>query len=411
MTAFPEHGTSWADLSQEFDTATGADADWRAGRVPLYVFHANDTVSEIGRNAYNRFFSENALGARRAFGSLKRMEEEVVAMALDLFNAPDGAAGHMTSGGSESIFLAVKAAREHHRARHGGRTALNMVLPASGHPAFDKAAQVMDIEVRRVPLGSDLRADVEAMARVVDGQTVLILGSAPCFPHGIFDPLAALSALAASTGTWLHVDACVGGYLTPFARAIGRPVPEFDLALPGVASLSADLHKYGFTPKPASTVFFRRIEDMERNAFAFDDWPNGNYLTRTMTGTRPGGAIAGAWAVLRHLGRSGYEQVARDLFAMVDGYAAGIRAIPGLALHAEPELAILNWGWEEGDIFAVAERMAERGWVPGLTQRPKGMHAMLSMLHAPARERYLADLASAVEAARGSASAGISASY
>ncbi|MDF1737041.1 MAG: pyridoxal-dependent decarboxylase [Minwuia sp.] len=401
----PEHGTEWPELSRRMSEMAQGDTDWRAGKVPLFVFKATDSVQEVGQAAFNQFFAENALGAKRAFQSLKRMEDDVVAMALDLFRAPDQAVGHMTSGGSESIFLAVKAAREHHRARHGRGRTLNMVLPESAHPAFEKAAITMDIDVRRRPLRQDRRADPATIADAVDQDTMLIVGSAPCFPFGVVDPITALSELALAEDLWLHVDACVGGYVLPFARANGVELPVCDMFLAGVRSLSADLHKFGFCPKPASTVFFRDPEDMARNAFDLDVWANGRFVTQTLVGTRPGGGVAGAWAVMNHLGHAGYRAIAADLITNAQAYAVGIRAIPGLKLHAEPDLTILNFGSDDVDMFQVAERMAERGWLPGLTQQPRGMHLMLSMLHAPARPAWLSDLADAVEGARESGDA------
>ncbi len=161
----------------------------------------------------------------------------------------------------------------------------------------------MEIEVRRVALGEDRRADPATMRAAIDDRTMLLVGSAPCFPFGVIDPIAAISELAQETGVWLHVDACVGGYLIPFAKDNGEDLPDFDFAIPGVRSISADLHKYGFCPKPASTLFFRNAEDMARGAFDLDVWANGRFVTQTIAGTRPGGAVAGAWAVLNHLGR------------------------------------------------------------------------------------------------------------
>ncbi|MBN8889541.1 MAG: aspartate aminotransferase family protein, partial [Rhodospirillales bacterium] len=304
---FPHTGRSRAEIEAALASMHAGDADWRGGRVPLYVFGATAEVAEIGRDAFMAYFTENALGAKRAFTSLKRMEEAVVAMCLDLFHGPAGSVGNMTSGGTESIVMAVKACRDWSRARRGDPAHRgNLVLPVTAHPAFDKAARLMDLEVRRVPVAADLRADPAAMAAAMDEDTILLVGSVPCFPYGVVDPLPALSELALSRGVWLHVDACVGGYFAPFARALGRPIPEFDFALPGVASLSADLHKFGFCPKPASTVFYRSAELQASQEFVFDAWPSGRFATQTLVGTRPAGAVAAAWAVLRHLGRDGY---------------------------------------------------------------------------------------------------------
>lgn len=397
---FPEQGRGRGDIAGALDAMARSDADWRGGRVPLYVFGATPEVAEVGRDAFFRYFTENALGAKRAFGSLKRMEDEVVAMALDLFHGPPGAVGNMTSGGTESILLAVKAARDWARARRGNpQHRGNLVMPVTAHPAFDKAALLMDLPVRRVAVGPDLRADLAAMEAEMDGDTILLVGSVPCFPYGVVDPLPALSDLALRRDVWLHVDACVGGYFAPFAKELGAPIPEFDFGLAGVASISADLHKFGFCPKPASTVFFRDAERQRHAGYDLDVWPNGRFATGTFVGTRPGGGVAAAWAVLTYLGRQGYSDIARRMLAMRDGYVAGIEAIPGMRVFGRPDLSILGFGSDRVEMGSVAEGMAARGWIPGLVREPPGLHLMMSLLHEAVRDRYLADLRDAVAGA------------
>ena len=263
--ALPRTGATWPELQQSMQQMSIGDAPWREGRVPLYVFRATEEVYDVGLKAFTEYFSENALGARRAFLGIGQMEREVIEIALDLFQAPDSADGVITSGGSESIVLAVKACRDWARALDRPEP-FNLVLPFSAHPAFDKAADLMDLEVRRAPLAADLRADPDSLAALFDERTILLVGSAPCFSHGVIDPITALSALAAERDVWLHVDACVGGYLAPFVRDLGHPLPAFDFAVEGVRSLSADLHKFGFCPKPASTVLFRDEADARRAA-------------------------------------------------------------------------------------------------------------------------------------------------
>jgi len=394
-TAFPENGREAETLLTEMSARTGMDIDWRNGRTPLFVFKGSESAAEIGKAAFMRFFHENALGGKRAFHSIGGMEGEVIQMGLDLFRAPEGGDGHMTTGGSESIFMAVKSARDAHRAKHPGRAALNMVVPESTHPAFDKAAQSMEIEVRRQPLGNSFRADPARLAEAVDRNTMLLVASAPCFPFGVIDPVSEISDLALAHGIWLHVDACVGGYLIPFARANGEELPEFDFSLSGVRSISADLHKYGFCPKPASTVFFRNAEDMARSAFDLDVWANGRFVTHTIAGTRPGGAVAAAWAVLNHLGHDGYRAIAADLLTMSRAWQRDIEALEGFHIYGKPDLTLIGFGADGLDIFAAADRMAEQGWLPGRLQNPRGMHLMLSMYHEPAREDYVRDLAAA----------------
>lgn len=409
-TKFPEHGADKADITAALARLRENDADWRGGRVPLYVFGSRPDVAEIGRDAFMEFFTENALGARRAFKSVGRMESDVLGMALDLFHAPEAATGFMTSGGTESILLAVKASRDFARAAKP-KARGNIVLPESAHPAFDKAASLMDLEVRRIPVGSDFRADTNAMANATDADTILIVGSAPCFPYGVIDPIPALAELAASRDLWLHVDACVGGYLAPFARDIGRPIPDFDFHVTGVASLSADLHKFGFCPKPASTVLFRDEKRADCAGFDLDVWPSGRFKTNTLVGTRPAGGVAAAWAVMNYLGRDGYRAIAERLMTMRDAYVSGIDSIPGLRVYGNPELTILSFGGEHIDIASVASFMEHRGWVPGMIRKPPGLHMMASLLHEPAREAYLTDLKSAVVSVAATAPKPVSAIY
>lgn len=400
--SLPEGGRSWNDLEPQLDAFAADAIDWRHGRAPLFVFKATDTAYEVGRQAFFKFFTENALGGTRAFHGVKKMEDEVLEMGLSLFQAPEDGAGNMTTGGTESIFLAVKAARDRFRAAFPDRAGpLNVVAPFSAHPAFDKAGRAMDLDVRRIPLGADFRADVAAMAAAVDDRTMLLVGSAPCFSHGVVDPVDALGALALERDVWLHVDACVGGYMLPFIRRIGRPVPAFDFSVPGVRSISADLHKFGFCPKPASTVFYRDRADYERQIFDFEDWPSGRFVTPMLAGTRPGGAVAAAWAVFQHLGVAGYCEIAERLMAMTDRYLAGVRAIEGLEVWGRPHATLINFGSRRFDIFAVAEQMRDRGWLPGLTRTPKGMHMMMSLIHEEACDAYLGDLAAGVEAVAG----------
>jgi sphinganine-1-phosphate aldolase len=398
---FPEEGVPYAQLEPELDALKSRDSDWRGGRVPLYVFKGSDEAFEAGRSAFLKFFTENALGGVRAFPSLRRLESDIVGMGLELLRAPVGATGNMTTGGSESIFMAVRAARERLRSRRGERPgSANLVVPESAHPAFAKAAAVMSLEERRVPVGTDYRADVAAMAAAVDDDTVMIVGSAPCFPYGVIDPIDALGELATRRGLWLHVDACIGGYLAPFVRELGHPIPAFDLSVPGVHSLSADLHKFGFCPKPASTIFYRSPELAAFQVFDLDVWPSGRFVTSTLVGTRPGGAVAGAWATMKALGRSGYRDIASRMMAMRDAYVADLEHKAGYRPVARPDLTVIAFQRPDVDVFRVAELMAERGWVPGLVRRPPALHMMMSMLHEPAREAFVSDLAAATERSR-----------
>jgi len=400
-TKMAAQGRAREEVLSDLRSFKAGDIDWAHGRAPLFVFKGDDQAHEVGREAFFEYFSENALGAKRAFHSVRRMEEEVLDMALDLFHAPESGRGFMTTGGTESIIQAVQTCRDWTREQRG-KPGLrgNIVAPESLHPAFDKAARLMDLEIRRAPVGPDFRADVAAMEALIDENTMMLVGSAPCFPYGVIDPIAEIGALAERRGLWLHVDACVGGYLAPFARRIGRDIPDFDFSVPAVWSISADLHKFGFCPKPASTVFYRDPDKARLHAFDFNAWPNGRFTTPTIVGTRPAGGVAAAWATMQYLGVEGYERVARELMDFIDRYKAGVSAIEGLEVLGRPHLSIVAFGAQEFDIFAVAERLAAKGWLPGLVQRPKAIHRMMSLLHEPSLHEYLADVRACVAAVR-----------
>lgn len=401
MMPFPSQGMRQDEIEHALDAFADKDKDWKNGRVPMYVFRGNADAYHVGRNAFFRYFSENALGANRAFTSIKTMQEDIIHKCIHLLNGNAAMHGSMTSGGTESIFLATRAARAEKRLKHAlAKGAGNIVLPETAHPAFAKAAQSMDLEERRIPVLENGRADVMSMSMAIDEETIMMVGSAPCFPYGVIDPIEELGALALSKNIWLHVDACVGGYLAPFVRDIGYAIPKFDLGVPGVASLSADLHKYGFCPKPASTVFFSDEQRHAMAGFDLDVWPSGRFITPTLVGTRPAGGIAGAWATLHFLGAQGYRKIAEKIMTMRNEYIAGIQAIPGYRLIADPDLAILAFHNPDIDMAQVAALMLESGWLPNMTQKPMGLHLMLSLLHDAARTQYLSDLSRSSETVR-----------
>lgn len=382
--------------------ALGAgDVKWRDGKTAIYVFNAGEDVAQVKKAAYAMFSEENGLGPA-AFPSLARMEREVVAFGLRILNAPSGGAGSMTSGGTDSIFMALKAARDF--ARSKGKTGpFNIVTPYSAHPAFHKAAMVMDVEVRRAPL-KDYLADPVAIEAAVDENTIMIVGSAPCFPFGLIDPIEALGELAQRKNLWLHVDACVGGYIAPFVRMNGADLAPFDFAVPGVSSISADLHKYGYASKGASTVFFRSEALKEFMPFDAGPWPLGRMMTPTLSGTRPGGAIAAAWAVIQFLGVDGYRKKQAMVTQAREKIEAGVRRL-GFEVLGAPQLGIVSFTHPKADVFALLGKMHQRGWITAANLEPKALHLMLSPIHLEASEVYLADLDSALGEIGGSAGA------
>ena len=398
MTSLPKQGKSWSELDGEMDAAREGDVDWRRGRVGVYIHYAGDEVLDVAKKAYLKFFSENGLGPR-AFPSLARFESDVVAMTLRLLHGGADARGAMTTGGTESIFLAVKSARDWARVTRPAIERPQMVVPQTAHPAFNKAASWLGLEVQRVPIGGDFRADADAMAAAIGPRTIMLVASAPAFPHGVMDPIADIAAIALRHDLWMHVDACVGGFIAPFAKALGEPIGDFDFAVPGVVSMSADLHKYGYAAKGASTVLYRDAAAFQFQAYSFSDWPRGVYSTQTLVGTRAGGAIAAAWAVMNFLGEDGYRAITRRLLDTRKAIGAGVAEL-GLEVWGAPELSILSYGSAGIDIAQVADRLSTRGWFVGRLVEPPGIHLMLNLTHEPIVGEYLGDLDWALNEAR-----------
>ncbi len=403
MTVMPKQGNDWNTLQAQLQAMTQDDIDWRGGRIAVFVFDPGQAVLNVAKEAYAMFQSENGLGANSAFPSLKRMEEDVVSMGLDLLNAPRGASGSLTSGGSESIFLAVKSCREEARKRGIDTRGAEILMPRSGHPAFDKAAHYLDLKTVRIPVDEHYLADLAALRAAISDRTIMLVGSAPCYPYGLIDPIPDLSTLALEFDLWLHVDACVGGYFAPFAKMNGVEIVDFDFSLPGVRTMSADLHKYGYAAKGASTLFHRTKEQHELQMFRCDQWACGEMKTPTVAGTRPGGAIASAWAVMHYLGVEGYREKVKTVTDTREKLTAGIASIEDMQVFGSPKLGLMLYGSSQGDTYAIWQEMTQRGWFSPPLNEPDSIHLMLSPGHAKIVDHYLSDLRSAVRKVRGSA--------
>lgn len=405
MTSIPATGRSRTELTAELAARKGGDRDWRHGKLAVYFYWLDEELERVQQEAYLAYWTENNLG-QRAYPSLKSLEDDVIAMSLGLLGGGPKAGGTFTSGGSESIFLAMMAARNRAHARRGTPRG-NIVLPDSAHLTFDRAAEALGLEVRRVPVGPDYRADVAAMAARMDGDTVALVGSAPNYPFGTFDPIAELAALAAERGAWMHVDACVGGFLAPYVRRLGHDIPRFELDVPGVTSMSADIHKHGMAPKGASLLLVADAADREWHKFESRAWQRGPYAAYTTQGTRPGGAVAAAWASMNHLGDEGYLRCARLIMEAKAIITAGIEAIPGLEVLRPNDLGILVWRTTDPtlDIGKVAAAMDAEGWLVGRQQQPDGVHLHLNPIHRHYAEDYVAAVSRTVTAVRGGATA------
>ena len=377
--SLPPGGRTPADILAELEQLQSGDVDWRGVKVFSLAYDAGDEVYELGKEAAARFSSANALNPF-AFPSLGRMQSEVVAAFSALLHGDTDAAGFMTSGGTESILLAVKGARN--RGRELGITEPEVVLPTSAHAAFTKGCHDYGLRSVRVPVGADFKADVDAMAAAVNDRTVLLIASAPSYPQGVIDDVAAIAAVAADAGALCHVDACMGGVTLPFLERLGHPIPPFDFRVPGVTSMSVDLHKYGYAPKGASVILHRTKELRKHQTFTTDDWLGGYYASSGILGTKSGAPIAGAWAVLQHLGEAGYLRLTGVARRALEELVAGLRATDGVRVVGEPEATLVAFTCPEVDTFAVGRALFDRGWYADQQAPPPSLHCTVHAGHA-----------------------------
>ncbi|TNF36988.1 MAG: aspartate aminotransferase family protein [Deltaproteobacteria bacterium] len=400
----PAQGLSADAVLATLEAYAGGDFPYESGRAFSHVFEPAPEVAELARRAYLRFLTPNALNPA-AFPSALRLEREIVQMlAAHLGGGPE-TVGNFTSGGTESIMLAVKAARDGFTARHPGQVA-EMVLPDTAHPAFHKAAAYLGVKAVVVPVDpTTFRADVPAMAAAITARTALLVGSAPSYPHGVVDPIEALGALALDKGVWLHVDACMGGLMLPYFRELGAPVPAFDLSVPGVATLSVDLHKYGMCPKGASLVLHTDRAHRLHQLFAYAAWPGYALLNTTVQSSRSLGPMAAAWAVLNATGDAGYRSLAAALLDTTRKLLDGVRAIDGLAVAGEPDFTLFTFHPREGDAgYRLADALGKRGWLvqpqPAWDGLPPNVHLCVLPGNVGHERAFLDDLAAAWDEVR-----------
>ena len=394
---FPEKGRNKDEILGLIDSFSGKDADWRRGRTFSLVFYPGEEVGDLVQRAYQRYFFENGLNPT-VFKSLNRMENEIVSMTADLLHAPDTAAGNMTSGGTESIICAVKAAKKYAQTKNPNITRPNVVVPETIHPAFYKAADYFDIEVRAAAgKGESLLPDVNEMRQLIDSNTVLIAGSAPAYPHGIIDPLAEISRLAEEKNIWMHVDACVGGYMLPFLEQLGEPIPVFDFRLSGVSSISLDLHKYGYAAKGSSVVLYRNSEFRKNQFYVHTSWPGGLYASPSVSGTRPGGAIASSWAVMNHLGKEGYQNFAKQTLDAARTIQHAINKTDGLKVVGNLLLTVFSFASTGSiDIYRLGDELTALGWHLDRQLTPPSLHLTVSYGNIAFADEFVRDLAIAV---------------
>lgn len=396
--------TTPAEVLAELRQRQAADLPVTGGTTLAYVYDSGLTeVDRAAREAVAAYAGSNGLDPT-AFPSLLAMENEVVGFAADLLAAPDTAVGSVTSGGTESVLLAVLAARDARPELRRPR----MVLPATAHAAFHKAAHHFGVETDIAAVGPDFRADPAAVAAAIGPDTVLVVASAPSYAHGVVDPVTAIAGAASERGVRCHVDACIGGWVLPFAAECGRSVPPWDFGVPGVTSISVDLHKYGYAPKGVSVLLHRSAELRRPQFFASAGWPGYTMLNATVQSTKSGGPLAGAWTVVRSIGRDGYRQLAGEVFAATDQVVAGLAELPELRVVVPPDSTLVAIATDDScDPFTLTDELGMRGWYvqpqmscrgPGL-QTTATVHLSVSAATLPRVDDFLVAVRESVAAA------------
>ena len=349
--ALPKNGRSQDEILNELNDKKVHDINWEEGKNFCLVYTLGKEIGDFVKKAHNTYISENALNPT-AFPSLCQMENEVVSMSASLLGGTDKTAGTLTSGGTESILLAVKTAREWAKKHKPKAKQPEMIVPNTVHPAFNKAAHYFGIKLITCNIDpKTYKADLKDMDKKINKNTILIVGSAPQYVHGVVDPIEEIGQLALKYGILCHVDSCIGGFILPFFKKLGYEVPQFDLSTPGVTSISADLHKYAYTAKGASVVLYKDNELRKFQYFSTTAWSGGLYVSPSITGTRPGGPIAAAWAMLNHMGEKGYMEIAQKTFEARVKFEQGIATVDGVEVMAAPEAGILCVGSSKYNIL------------------------------------------------------------
>jgi glutamate/tyrosine decarboxylase-like PLP-dependent enzyme len=392
----PDIGQTSPEVLKQLDSFKEHDPNYKDGRVWSLVYYLDEDHSAFLKESYHKFACENGLNPT-AFKSLKRFETEVISATADILNGSKDVCGVVTSGGTESCLMAVKTYRDLAADKRGVKYP-EMIIPETAHVAWFKASEYFGVKICLVPLLEDLTPNMKKLKGMINRNTVMILGSAPEYPHGTIDPIAEMGEIAQKRKIPLHVDACVGGFILPFMEMNGEEMPLWDYRVPGVTSISADIHKFGYAAKGASTITYRNLDYLKYQMFVYQDWPGGVFASSALLGTRPGGAYAAAWGVLQYFGKAGYRTLARDTLEAVKQLKAGVEKIPELEVMGNPVGPLFAYKSISPDlnIFAVGDQMDAMGWQVNRNQFPSGLHAMVTAQHLKVVDQYIADLNTAV---------------
>ncbi len=401
----PQTGSSKEQILATLQAFKSRDMDWKAGRVWAYVYNPGDESAQVVSESYLAFLTENGLDPT-VFPSLLKLETDIVRMVATLLRGDDGVVGNATSGGTESIMLAVKTARDKERAEKPHIKEPEMILPRTAHAAFHKAAHYLNVKPVLVEIDPQtFRVRAEDMRAAITENTILLVASAPNYSQGVIDPIEEIGKLAQEKSLLFHVDACVGGIHLSFMRKAGYPVPDFDFTIPGVTSISTDLHKYGYAAKGASVVMYRSRDIRKYQIFACSDTTGYTLINPTMLSSKSGGPMAGAWAILNYLGEEGYARIVREVQEATKKLIEGINALDGLQVLGEPAMCMFSFKSDEINVYQLADEMSKRGWyIQGqfASERvPRNLHISVNRGNAQNADAMLKDLRECADIVRG----------
>ena len=358
----PQQGLSKQEILSTLQTFKAHDMDWKAGKVWCYVYHPGEDPANVTREAYLSYLTENGLDPS-VFPSILKVETDVVRATINLLRGDSNAVGHLTSGGTESIMLAVKTARDKARAEHPEITRPEMILPKTAHAAFHKAAHYLSVKPVLVDIDSQtFKVRAEDMHAAITPNTILLVASAPSYSQGVIDPIVDIGRIAREQNLLFHVDACVGGLHLSFMRKLGDDVPDFDFTVPGVTSISTDLHKYGYAAKGCSVIMYRSKDIRKYQIFACTDTTAYTLINPTVLSSKSGGPMAGAWAILNFLGEEGYKKIVKDAQEANKKLIDGINRIEGLEVLGQPVMSMFSFKSDVLNVYQLADEMNKRGW-------------------------------------------------
>ena len=394
---FPSKGWEHKKVIKYLKDLKTNDVNWLKGRSFGAVYYPGYEYAQTIESAYQLYIHENALDPQ-LFKSAVELEKDIVRKVSTLFSTDKTISGTLTSGGTESIFLAVYSAKMH--AKKEGKSNFEIIIPESAHPAFLKACNYLNVNAIEIQLTSDFILDVSDVEKKITTNTILLVGSSPAYPYGLMDPIEELSKLALKHDLLLHVDACIGGFMLPFLKKLGIKIPTFDFSLDGVSSMSVDIHKYGYAPKGASLILYRN-RSLRKNQFTVSSaWKGGVYASTGFLGTKPGGALAAAWAAIHTIGENGYLSLAEKAYSAREAIIQGVNENNELEVVGSPIMSLLAIKSSGNiDVYEIADELNKRGWYVGRLQNPPALHLVISQIHGDSNtaNEFINDLNRSVE--------------